>query len=334
MSRAQLTSTVEQNTGGAVAPFLAGKNKIINGDMAISQRGISINTASGYTLDRWFVQADGTGTFTTTQQTFAPGNAIAGYEPTYYLQSAVTSVGTSTTYFLNQRIEDVRLFAGQTATLSFWAKADSTRTKDVYIHQYFGTGGSADYYSQPSFTVTSSWQRYSYTFTVPSISGKTIGAGSYFEIGIRTSVSSGMVFQVWGVQLEAGSVATPFTTATGTLSGELTACQRYYYRWTSSVNSTTACMGYAYSTSGASLFNNFPVAMRTAPSLATSTVTLFNMAGAGFGIGVTSILLGNSTPTTARIDITASPSSMTAGTCVEMRTNSTTSTFLEFSSEL
>jgi len=241
----------------------------------------NFTTTSGYTSDRWFVQADGTGTFTTTQQAFSPGTApVAGYEGAYYLQSAITSVGTSTTYFLNQRIEDVRLFAGQTATLSFWAKADSTRTKDVYIHQYFGTGGSADYFSQPSFTVTSSWQRYSFTFAVPSISGKTIGTGSYFEIGIRTTMTTGMNLQVWGVQLESGSVATPFSTATGTVQGELAACQRYYWRTTPGLAFSNFGMGLGKSATVASFSIHNPVTMRTNASSSTqleySTLTVYD----------------------------------------------------------
>ena len=68
MSRAQLTSTVEQNTGGAVAPFVAGKNKIINGDFAINQRAFSSTTTqSTYMFDRWpanFSVASGTTTYT------------------------------------------------------------------------------------------------------------------------------------------------------------------------------------------------------------------------------------------------------------------------------
>ena len=209
--------------------FVAGKNKIINGDFGVWQRGTSTTVTNGFCADRWVVAVDGTGGITTTQQSFTPGNTIAGYEPSFYLQSAVTSVGTSTTYFLSQRIEDVRTFAGQTVTLSFWAKADSVRSNVIYFRQVFGTGGSADNYTTfPAVTYSTSWQRYSFTLAIPSVSGKTIGTGSYLEPNIRSTVTSGMNIQIWGVQVEAGSVATPFTTASGTFQGELALCQRYY----------------------------------------------------------------------------------------------------------
>ena len=71
MSRAQLTSTVEQNSAGAASPFLAGKNKIINGDFYWSQRGTSFSLVSGqnYTLDRFYNYLNA-GSITSSQQAF------------------------------------------------------------------------------------------------------------------------------------------------------------------------------------------------------------------------------------------------------------------------
>jgi len=266
-----LTADSSQANGVSWQPsstFVAGKNKIINGDFGIWQRGTSTTVTNGFCADRWVVAVDGTGGITTTQQSFTPGNTIAGYEPSFYLQSAVTSVGTSTTYFLSQRIEDVRTFAGQTVTLSFWAKADSVRSNVIYFRQVFGTGGSADNYTTfPAITYSTSWQRYSFTLAIPSVSGKTIGTGSYLEPNIRSTVTSGMNIQIWGVQVEAGSVATPFTTASNTFQGELSLCQRYYQR----VNNNPSGYG-GYGLGSASTTTNvridyfFPVQMRTLPS--------------------------------------------------------------------
>ena len=216
MSRAQLTSTVEQSSGGVVAPFLAGKNKIINGDFNIWQRGTTFNAiaSGGYAADRWLNVNDGNGTSNITQQTFTAGTApVAGYESAYFLRQTVATSGTTTYFQVAQKIEDVRQFAGQTVTLSFWAKTDSARAGLSYYEQNFGSGGSStNYITTSNFSFTTSWARYTATVSIPSISGKTIGTGSYFIFYIRgAGTSVGGYIDIWGVQLEAGSVATPFT---------------------------------------------------------------------------------------------------------------------------
>ena len=279
MSRAQLTSTVEQNTGGAVAPFVAGKNKIINGDFGIWARGTSFTNPSdqSYTADRFLVNYNGTGaTRTISQQTFdysaspaADKLPITGYPSTYFLRYAVSVAGSGNTYnFINQRIEDVRTLAGQTVTVSFWGKADSSRSiNGPGWRQNFGSGGSGDVdtSSGSTFSFTTSWQRFTTTFAVPPIAGKTIGTSSYVNLFIA-SLPSNTTFTVdiWGVQVEAGSVATPFTTATGTLSGELAACQRYYWRNTQSTSYERFGNGFASATNAVVFQLPLKVTMRTA----------------------------------------------------------------------
>ena len=264
MSRAQLTSTVEQNTGGAVAPFVAGKNKIINGDFGIWQRGTSFAAATTvYTADRWFNDVFSSGATTVTRQTFTPGAApVTGYEGQYFLR--VNS--TSTYSVLRQRIENVQTFAGQTTTISFWAKSATPLTLTIGGYQNFGTGGSTLLgLNETPVNLTSNWTRYTYTIAVPSISGKTIGTNSLLELYFYTATLNTNI-DFWGIQWEAGSVATPFTTATGTLSGELQACQRYY--WRTSYDSTYGAFGsgIAYSTTAVRALITPPVQMRVAPT--------------------------------------------------------------------
>ena len=276
MSRAQLTSTVEQNTGGAVSPYVAGKNKIINGDFGIWQRGTSFSNPVGvYTSDRWLIEYDASGSTTksVTQRTFTPSTApVTGYEGTYYAEFACTVAGSGGTYNLfEQRIEDVRVFANQTITYSFWAKAAANTTiPSVQIRQNFGSGGSAsvDTTINSSLAVTTAWQRFTGTVTVPSVSGQTIGTGSYLRFAIFCPINATYTLNFWGVQLEAGSVATPFTTASGTLSGELAACQRYYFRSNSANNSNSflAPLGNAISSTAWTCAYTLPVTMRTAPN--------------------------------------------------------------------
>ena len=248
MSRAQLTSTVEQSSGGVVAPFLAGKNKIINGDCAINQRNITstgVTYGFGYTLDQWQHYWT-SGTATISAQPFTAGTApVAGYEAKQFYRAALTGIGTTTndSFALQFNVEGVRTLANQTATVSFWCKtASGTPNIGVSINQNFGSGGSSGTFTGKTVTLSggTSWTRYSVTFAIPSISGQTIGtsdmltvyfvlqAGAARNAIFGTSASnSANTFDLWGVQLEAGSVATPFTTASNTLQGELALCQRY-----------------------------------------------------------------------------------------------------------
>ena len=280
MSRAQLTSTDQQNSGGPVSPFVAGKNKIINRDFGVWQRGTTFNSFAGgaYAADRW-VGNYMNGTVNVTQQAFTAGNPISGYEPTYYMQMARTSTAGIADY-IAQRVEDVRTFAGQTVTYSFWAKMSSgTGIVGTLFSQNFGSGGSGEVGTNgASFNLTSSWARYTQSITLPSISGKTIGTSSWLGISFQLPISEGnKTWQVWGAQLEAGSVATPFTTASGTVQGELALCQRYL----PAINiggSNSTFSGYAYTTNGAIYSIPFMVQPRTSPTGITTngTITAYN----------------------------------------------------------
>jgi hypothetical protein len=232
MTRAYNTATTQQNSGGAVPAFLAGKNKLINGDFGIWQRGTSVSlttNAGAFLADRFLINWAGTFTGTMSQQTFTPGTApVAGYEGQYFLRINRTGT-TSVAPTFYQRVEDVRTFAGQTTTFSFWAKADTSRSVSLNYFQSFGSGGSSAVSgSIGTVALTTSWQRFSLTFTLPSVAGKTIGTSSWVTPYFDLPDSTAFTFDTWGHQWEAGSVATPFQTATGTIQGELAACQRYY----------------------------------------------------------------------------------------------------------
>ena len=297
--------------------FAAGKNAIINGAFNVWQRGTSF-TPSGetYVADRFYVNRDGTGTAcTVSQQTFTAGTApVSGYEGTYFLRYNQTNAGTSQTYaVLAQRIEDVRTFAGQTITVSFWAKAASGYTmNNVQVSQSFGSGGStAVTTSGSSPVITTSWARYSMSITLPSIAGKTIGSGNYLALYLYSPANTIFTVDFWGVQLEAGSVATAFQTATGTLQGELAACQRYGIELNPNGNAY-ASLGSGYATSGTAFYPtiSLPVPLRTTPtsvtasaagnwrvfnSLAVPTVTGFAINAGGCGSNTVSLAVTVST---------------------------------------
>jgi hypothetical protein len=246
--------------------YAAGKNKIINGDFGIWQRGTSFApSAAGfyYTADRWVTYNFATSTTTVSQQAFTAGTApVTGYESQYFLR--INS--TNTQAYIEQRIEDVRTFANSTVTLSFWAKSASAQTLSGFkIYQAFGSGGSANVdINGTAPSITTSWARYSATFTIPSISGKTIGAGSSLTVAFGGVINNAL--DIWGVQVEDGSVATAFQTATGTLQGELAACQRYYYRQTVGTTYGYLAFGMATSTTNGKIQIPLPVPLRIIPT--------------------------------------------------------------------
>jgi hypothetical protein len=101
--------------------------------------------------------------------------------------------------------------------------------------------------------------------TLPSIAGKTIGTNSFLQIVIAGLPNSVFTLDIWGVQLEAGSTASEFQTATGTKQGELAACQRYYWRFNMAGVSTFG-VGSSTSLNGGRVTIPFPVVMRTSPT--------------------------------------------------------------------
>ena len=220
---------------------IAGKNKIINGDMGVWQRGTSFSTSLGYgsiyTADRWKCFADSSIVLTTTQIAFdysaspvAANAPISGYPSDYFMR--LSQSGTTGGYpNISQLIEDVIPYSNQPLIVSFWAKASSAVSPYCFYQQNFGTGGSTAVNNTISFyNLTTSWQRFTFTFTPNSVVGKTIGAGSSLQISplsFAAGTAMPSTIDIWGVQVEAGSTATQFTTATGTIQGELAACQRY-----------------------------------------------------------------------------------------------------------
>ena len=240
-------------------------NAIINGAFDIWQRGTSFTTTSAYTADRWQMIKGASGSAVVSQQAFTPGAAPeAGYESAYFLRYASTNANDPR---ILQNIEDVRTFAGQTVTLSFWAKSnisDAFSGTGITLQQNFGSGGSsAEFTSVAGPTLTSDWERYSFTLSVPSISGKTIGANSNLRVQLSFKASDTFNVDIWGVQLEAGPVATPFRRNANSIQGELAACQRYYYY---AAGGTFWANGSVLSTTQADFILQFPVSMRIAPT--------------------------------------------------------------------
>jgi len=310
-----LLADSSQSTGlrwGDNLGYTAGKNKIINGDFRINQRQFtSITTTNTYSFDRFVSILGGDGTTTITPQTFTPGAApVAGYEGVNFWRAVTAGyTNAASRTDLSQRVEDVRTLAGQTVTVSFYAKAASGTPKIAFeIAQEFGVSGSASVVTAGgSVTISTSWARYSKTINIPSVSGKTIGASSLLNVRIFVNAGSDLAaradsigiqnntFDIWGYQIESGSVATAFQTASGSIAGELALCQRYYVRFIGADgNDNLGTTGFGSATTQAVVPFVLPTQMRITPSaIESSTVEVTDLVNE-FAITVT--LGGNSTP--------------------------------------
>lgn len=252
---------------------ISSPNYIINGAMEINQRG-TVTTTNGVlnTIDRFYNYSNGTGTFTHSQQDLGPAEVVDSafnFTKAWKIQTPA-SLGTSTAITFGQKIENVSTLAGGTATLSFWARATLPVTLfSISARQNFGSGGSTAVSTTAASSVSlgSAWTKYVYTFDIPSIDGKTIGANNCLQIEWAvTSLVASSAILVTGVQVEAGAAATDFRRNAPSIQGELAACQRYYTRFSNVNSAATIGLGTAYGTGNLQCFMNLPVTMRTTPS--------------------------------------------------------------------
>ena len=323
--------------------YSVGKNKILNGDFSIWQRGTSFSSSGQYTADRWVCILNGTAS----RQQFTTGSApVSGYEGQYYLNWTINANAQNAEML--QRIEDVRTFAGQTVTLSFWARSTAgAQPLNVAIYQNFGTGGSpssmvpATLISGTSpYTPTSTWQRFSFTFSIPSISGKTLGTNNDHFLWVRTlqftTTATNTSIDIWGVQLEAGSVATPFTTNAANPQAELAACQRYYWRATTDVTlNGIPSVGFASanSTTTANAWVRFPVSMR---GNGPTSVDVANprLYGGTTQYNPNTITLGNATRDQAQLSVTVTAGGLTLNQAYVFGHDNGAGSYVAFNAEL
>ena len=265
-----------QLSGVSVNENIAGKNFIINGGFDIWQRGTSFasTTSVTYTADRWgYSTAVTAGTYTISQ--IASG--LTGFKYANRVQRTSGSTQTGSFYFGNSiETQNSLPMAGQTVTLSFWARAGanySPTSSYLTPNVYSGTGTDLNILNG-SFTglasvasqlcvLTTSWQKFTLTGTVGSTATQL--ALQFVETPTGTAGANDY-FDITGVQLEIAPQATPFSRAGGSIGGELALCQRYYYRQTPSAPYGAYGIGSAISTTTGEIAFNLPVTMRTAPA--------------------------------------------------------------------
>jgi hypothetical protein len=261
----KVTFTQAEVTAKDTAARAGRKNLIINGGFDVWQRGTSFtnNNSVLFAADRYATFSNGAST--TSQQAFTLGQTDVASNPQYYLRWDVSTYASGDRVY--QRIEDVITTSGQSVTLSYWAKAETATTMVPQATQAFGSGGSTAVTTAiDSVALTTSWQKFTRTFTLPSVSGKTIGAGSFLEVGLlRFTTSYTGYVDIANVQLELGSVATDFEHRS---YGEILAdCQRYFENLMTKEGQSMLISAWAYSVGQVQGVVRFAVDKRATPTM-------------------------------------------------------------------
>lgn len=253
----KLDSNADQN----ITQYGMSRQAIMNGNFDVWQRGTSftpIDSTKVFSSDRFgdtTIKDGGTlPTLTRSRQLLTSGDiANAFYFSRLTTNGAGTSLGVNSVGVLQQNIENgVRNLCGlnKKVTLSFWAKSDIANKRICpAIRLVFGTGGSPsadDIIKGTPITLTSTWTKYTVTFTTSTLVGKTFGTAvddyislnmyymwgttfgnTYVQTSVTTEtfVGAGNI-DIAQVQLCSGDVALPFQPKS--YGEELRACQRYY----------------------------------------------------------------------------------------------------------
>ena len=302
------------NEAGLNVNQYGNRNIIINGGMDVCQRSTS-ETGLG-AAETYFVQdrykmglgATSAGRLTATKETTDVPDGF-GSAMKLACTTADTSIAAGEFLGINQHIEAGACVPTQTGTssakqitVSFYAKSDSTKT---YVVQLLNNKHSGYIHNNRTFTVTSSWQRFTITFQADTTADSKfdgtltdagfsltwiLHAGSNFTSATLASdwatgttnraagadsffSATSNTFFLTGVQLEVGDTATDFEHRT--FGDELARCQRYYYQHSNTGNATRLLpgSGISYDSGFLMLSVQFPVQMRGTPALVETTGT-------------------------------------------------------------
>jgi hypothetical protein len=298
-------------------PISGARNRIINGDMRIDQRNngaaVTFNTTTDgtiYIVDRWNGIKNSNNKAYTIQRS---GVAPVGFTSSLLMTVTSTngSTGSSDYNIIRQFIEGYNVSDliwgtanARPVTLSFWVRSSVTGTYSVSLVLQ----GSGNYPATYTINSANTWEYKTITVPGPTLGtwsiDNTIGLGVYFDMGIGSQYSTttntwtygqnvfggtgvtkltqtnGATFYIAGVQLEAGTVATPFERRS--YGEELALCQRYYETSDGVIWSSTG-----YHTAFIRVGQPFVTSKRVAPTMTYSNVT--NSAGASVSIAAQNV---------------------------------------------
>lgn len=266
-----------------------GGNILLNGDFGIWQRGTTVsgvnNTTRAYLADRWSYHVGNAAH----SATVARATGTTGSQ--YGISIQRTAANTDTNGFiLTQSIEsvNVRQYQGRYLSLSFWAYCGanySPTSSLLVVRVQTGTGtdqnastaytGSANSLDSTA-TLTTSWQKFSFTFLVPT---NATEMRVRFEINHTGTAGAADTATISQVMLSDGGQGRPFALAMGNAASELSACMRYFEKsYTQGTDpaaaSTVGMIAWRSPSTSVELALRYTVRKRIAP-----TVTLYSSDG-------------------------------------------------------
>jgi hypothetical protein len=310
----------------AAAASGVNKNYLINGGFAIAQRGTSFtasnNNDDAYTLDRWYILSDTNDVIDVTQDTSTvPTNgqfAIAldvetvnkkfGIATIIENKDVIGLVGNTVTFSFKAKVSSTTKLDNVKAAIVAWSGTADTVTSDI-ISAWGAEGtnptliANATYENSPvNLNLTTSYATYSVSGAVDTASTKNLILFVWSDV---TDTTAGDFLYISEAKLELGSTPTAFQYAGGTISGELAACQRYYYRIQNDSNiSYTNITGIAYSATGFVAVVPLKTTMRVTPTAVDfASLQSFDLTNAA---AITAITIQPASPNVAALDVTAS----------------------------
>jgi hypothetical protein len=359
------TGTIENYMRSQTLDF-GMRNRIINGAMRIDQRnaGAAVTPANAnYTLDRWQAVLSQSAKYDVQQDSSA--NTVAGFTSSLKVTSlSAYSVGASELFTIQQPIEGFNTADlnwgtanAKNVTLSFWVRSSLTGT---FGGSFTNSAGNRNYPFSYTISSANTWEQ-KFITVAGDTSGTWIGATNgvgiliRFGLGVGSTVSgtagawssstfysatgatsvvgtNGATWYVTGVQLEEGSVPTPFEyRQQGT---ELALCQRYYQQMTgaSGNNYEMIASGVVTTTSQADVSAALPVTMRAVPSASFSGRIIGYDQGTALDLSSIGAIYGGKT--NIYLNVIFSGTGLTAGRGLIMYTGNASGAIFRFSSEL
>lgn len=270
------------------------RNRIINGDMRIAQRGTSGSITGGYTLDRWILTSTGTAPAWSQQRTSSSAMMDYAFDALSW-----AGVAGNTGVIPLQCIESVNCadLAGSRVSVSFWVY-QSTGQAQTMTPSLVYSGGAADSWGSqipiptldPAVIVPSGvWTMVTNRFNVPAAASTGLGVYPWKAAFAFGAGSAGYLSKV---QLEPGDTVTPFDVMPKGL--QLLNCQRYYER----IGGVTA-EGYVVSgTTALAAIAHFKASKRVVPTMGAGAASFIGCSYSGISGATVDLAMVRSTGTT------------------------------------